>query len=59
MGYSLDVHQIIDVITGSLHQFINYSAVSYMLIEPEKVLFKVHLENLFTVALWMKLEIEC
>ncbi len=45
VGYSLDVHQIIDVITGSLHQFINYSAVSYMLLEPEKVLFKVHLEK--------------
>ncbi|KKQ03977.1 MAG: Multi-sensor signal transduction histidine kinase [Parcubacteria group bacterium GW2011_GWB1_36_5] len=45
VGYSLDVHQIIDVITGSLHQFIGYSAVSYMLIEPEKVLFKVHLEK--------------
>ncbi|MEK7459808.1 MAG: ATP-binding protein [Patescibacteria group bacterium] len=45
VGYSLDVHQIIDVITGSLHQFIDYSAVSYMLIEPEKVLFKVHLEK--------------
>jgi two-component system, NtrC family, sensor histidine kinase KinB len=45
VGYSLDVHQIIDVITGSLHQFIKYSAVSYMLLEPEKVLFKIHLER--------------
>ncbi len=45
VGYSLDVHQIIDVITGSLHQFIDYSAVSYMLLEPEKVLFKIHLEK--------------
>ena len=45
VGYSLDIHQIIDVITGSLHQFIGYCAVSYMLIEPEKVLFKVHLEK--------------
>lgn len=45
VGYSLDVHQIIDVITGSLHQFIKYSAVSYMLLEPEKVLFKIHLEK--------------
>lgn len=45
VGYSLDVHQIIDVITGSLHQFINYSVVSYMLLEPEKVLFKIHLEK--------------
>jgi len=45
VGYSLDVHQIIDVITGSLHQFINYSIVSYMILEPEKVLFKIHLEK--------------
>ncbi len=45
IGYSLDVQQIIDVITNSLHQFIEYSAVSYMLLEPEKVIFKIHLEN--------------
>ena len=45
IGYSLDVHQIIDIITGSLHQFIEYSAVSYMLLEPEKLIFKVHLEK--------------
>ena len=42
VGYSLDVHQIIDVITGSLRQFIEYSAVSYMLINPEKILFNIH-----------------
>lgn len=45
IGYSLDVQQIIDVITNSLHQFIEYSAVSYMLLEPEKVIFKMHLER--------------
>lgn len=45
IGYSLDVHQIVDIITGSLHQFIEYSAVSYMIIQPEKVLFKIHLEK--------------
>lgn len=45
IGYSLDVKQIVDIITGSLHQFIEYSAVSYMLLEPEKVVFKVHLEQ--------------
>lgn len=44
-GYSLDVKQIIDIITGSLHQFIEYSAVSYMLLEPEKIIFRVHLEK--------------
>lgn len=45
IGYSLDVHEVIDIITGSLHQFIDYCAVSYMLLEPEKVIFKVHLEK--------------
>jgi len=45
VGYSLDVHQIVDVITGSLHQLIEYSAVSYMLLEPEKIYFKIHLET--------------
>lgn len=44
-GYSLDVHQIIDIITGSLRQFIEYNAVSYMLLQPEKIIFKVHLEK--------------
>lgn len=45
IGYSLNIQQIIDVITGSLHQFIEYSAVSYMFLEPEKIIFKVHLEQ--------------
>ncbi len=45
MGYSLDVKQIVDIITGSLHQFIEYSAASYMLLGPEKVIFRVHLEK--------------
>ena len=45
VGYSLDVHQIMDVITGSLHQFIEYSAVSYMLLDSSKIIFKIHLEK--------------
>ena len=45
IGYSLDIEQIIDVITGSLGQFIDYSVVSYMLLEPEKIIFKAHLEK--------------
>lgn len=45
IGYSLDVQQIIDIITSSLHQFIDYSAVSYMLLEPEAIIFKIHLER--------------
>lgn len=45
VGYSLNVQNIIDIITGSLHQFIEYSVTSYMFIEPEKIIFKVHLEK--------------
>ncbi len=45
IGYSLNVQNIIDVITGSLHQFIEYSVVSYMFLSPEKIIFKVHLEK--------------
>jgi len=45
VGYSLNVQKIIDIITGSLSQFIEYCAVSYMLLEPEKIVFKVHLEK--------------
>ncbi len=45
IGYSLNIQNIIDIITGSLHQFIEYKVVSYMLLQPEKVIFKVHLEE--------------
>ncbi|OGH84980.1 MAG: hypothetical protein A2493_01350 [Candidatus Magasanikbacteria bacterium RIFOXYC12_FULL_33_11] len=45
IGYSLNVQNIIDIITGSLHQFIEYQIVSYMLLQPEKIIFKVHLEE--------------
>jgi PAS domain S-box-containing protein len=44
-GYSLNIENIIDIIMGSLHQFIEYSAVSSMLISDEKILFKAHLEK--------------
>jgi len=44
-GYSLDVQRIVDIITGTLEQLIKYSVVSYMLIEPEKIYFKAHLEE--------------
>ncbi len=44
-GYSLNVQNIIDIITGSLRQFIDYSVTSYMFIEPEKIIFKIHVEK--------------
>lgn len=45
IGYSLNVKNIIDIITGSLHQLIEYSVVSYMLLGPGKIIFKVQLEK--------------
>ena len=44
-GYSLNVQKIVDVITGSLNQFIDYSTVSYMLIDPAKIVFKADLQS--------------
>src|SRR3989344_3741125 len=45
VGYSLNIRQIIDIIINSLRQFIDYTAASYMLIEPEKIIFKVDLKK--------------
>lgn len=45
VGYSLNIEKIVDIITSSLNQFIEFSAVSYMLLEPEKIIFKIHLEK--------------
>ncbi|MFZ2831645.1 MAG: ATP-binding protein [Minisyncoccia bacterium] len=44
-GYSLNVQKILDVIVGSLNQFLEYSAVSYMLLKPSRVVFKVDLDR--------------
>jgi len=44
-GYSLNIQKILDVIVGSLNQFLEYSAVSYMLLEPSKIVFKADLER--------------
>lgn len=45
VGYSLDIQKILDVIAGSLRQFIEYSAASYMLLEPSKIVFKADLDR--------------
>ncbi len=45
IGYSLNIQKILDVIAGSLNQFLEYSIASYMLIGPEKILFKADLER--------------
>ncbi len=44
-GYSLNIQKILDVIVGSLNQLLEYSIASYMLLGPEKILFKADLER--------------
>lgn len=45
IGYSLDVQKIVEIITGSLNQFLDYSAVAYMLLDQDILTFKAHLEE--------------
>ncbi len=45
VGYSLNVQNVADMITGSLRSFMDYSVVSYMLLGPEKIIFKANLER--------------
>ena len=64
MGDSFDVERVIDVVTGSLHQFIEHATVSYMLLEKGNVSFKVYLEEsvdknfIFEVRKRMKTSLE-
>lgn len=44
-GYSLNIQKVLDVIVGSLGQFLEYSAVSYMLLSPSKIVFKADIER--------------
>ncbi len=43
-GYSLNIEEILQIITGSLRQFLDYSAVSYIVI-GEKLKLSTHLEE--------------
>jgi len=45
VGYSLDVEEILQIITGSLKQFIDYTAVGYVVIAPEKIKMNTHIER--------------
>ena len=46
IGYSLDTGKIVDIITSSLGNLLEYDTVSYMVLEDSgKVLFKCHVEN--------------
>ena len=45
IGSSFNVERVIDIVTGSLHQFIEHATVSCMLLENEKISFKIYLEK--------------
>jgi signal transduction histidine kinase len=44
-GYSLNVEEILQIIIGSLRQFIDYTAVGYIVIAPEKLKINTHIEK--------------
>lgn len=46
IGYSLDTAKIVDIITSSLGNLLNYDTVAYMVLaEDGRVFFKCHVEN--------------
>lgn len=45
IGYSLDIEEIIDVITGSLRNLFPYSSTSSLVLKNDKVILKVHIEE--------------
>jgi len=45
VGYSLNVQNIVDIIFNSLGQFLEFTTVSYMILEPEKIVFKANVEH--------------
>ena len=45
VGFSLNVEEILQIITGSLRQFIDYSAVGHAVIAPEKIKINTHIER--------------
>lgn len=46
IGYSLDTNKIVDIITSSLGNLLDYDTVSYMVLEDQgKVVFKCHVQT--------------
>lgn len=45
IGYSLDVEEVIDVITGSLKHIFPYSTASSMVLKQDKMVFKTYVEE--------------
>jgi PAS domain S-box-containing protein len=42
IDYSLNAEAVIETITNSLGEFVDYSSVSYILVSPEKLVFKLN-----------------
>ena len=45
VGYSLNIEEILQIITGSLRQFIDYYAVGYIVITPERLKINTHIDK--------------
>ncbi|MCL5435296.1 MAG: GAF domain-containing sensor histidine kinase [Patescibacteria group bacterium] len=45
ISYSLDVEQIIDIITGSLKNLFSYSSASSIVVKEDKLIFKTYVEE--------------
>lgn len=45
VGYSLDTEEIMQIITGSLRQFMDYTAVAYIVVSQDKIKINTHLEK--------------
>lgn len=45
IGYSLEIQQVVDVITGSLDVLLSYSSVSALVMDDNKLEFKTHLKE--------------
>ena len=45
IGYSLDIEEIVGVITGSLKHLFPYSTTASLLMKSDKLVFKVHVEE--------------
>ncbi len=45
IGYSLDTNKVVEIITNSLGNLLDYDTVSYMVLSGDTVVFKCHVEN--------------
>jgi PAS domain S-box-containing protein len=45
IGYELDIERVMGIISNSLEQFLDHTAVAYMLVEPKQLSFNIELEH--------------